>query len=341
MSDSVTRPASRAAVNRSIVGAALVSLSVKDLGAQLANLRPIVGTGVEAPVALVFDWASWWALGQSGLPTNRLDAVAALKDYYRPLWEAVIAVDVVEPTADLSGYGVVIAPSLYVLTAAGAANLTTYRQAGGHLVLGAFSGVADANAHVRQGRFPVLLRDLLGVSGEEWLPLPDGGTLVTWVGTGDVTAGSGASFAVETFAERFRCDGAEVLASFVGGELDGLPAITKHAGAEGGAGWYVGTILPAAELARFLKQVLAAAGVRGIVPELPVGVEVTRRGPALFVLNHTRSTVDLDLEALLNAVSPTAAAATDLLSGTTYQLTSEATRLQLLPDDVVVLTERS
>ena len=329
-------------MNRSIVGAALVSLSVKDLGAQLANLRPIVGTGVEAPVALVFDWASWWALGQSGLPTNRLDAVAALKDYYRPLWEAGIAVDVVEPTADLSGYGVVIAPSLYVLTEAGAANLTAYRQAGGHLVLGAFSGVADANAHVRQGRFPVLLRDLLGVSGEEWLPLPDGGAQVAWAGETTVGEGSpGKSFAVETFAERFRCDGAEVLASFVGGELDGLPAITKHAGAEGGAGWYVGTILPAAELARFLKQVLAAAGVRGIVPELPVGVEVTRRGPALFVLNHTRSTVDLDLEALLNAVSPTAAAATDLLSGTTYQLTSEATRLQLLPDDVVVLTERS
>ena len=331
-------------MNRSIVGAALVSLSVKDLGAQLANLRPIVGTGVEAPVALVFDWASWWALGQSGLPTNRLDAVAALKDYYRPLWEAGIAVDVVEPTADLSGYGVVIAPSLYVLTEAGAANLTAYRQAGGHLVLGAFSGVADDNAHVRQGRFPVLLRDLLGVSGEEWLPLPDGGTLVTWVGTGDVTAGSGASFAVETFAERLRTDGAEVLASFVGGELDGLPAITRLQSA-GGSGTYIGAILPPQQLARVLGEVVTAAGVRGVVANLPVGVEVTRRGPALFVLNHTRGAVELDLAALVAAVPSSrpdlTRAVTDLLTGTTYQLTGEATRLQLLPDDVVVLTERS
>ena len=44
---------------------------------------------------------------------------------------------------------------------------------GAKVVIGPFSCVADVNAGILQGRFPVLLHDLVGVSGEEWQALPD------------------------------------------------------------------------------------------------------------------------------------------------------------------------
>ena len=154
--------------------------------------------------------------------------------------------------------------------------------------MGPFSGVADANAGVLTGRSPVLLRDLVGVSGEEWVGLPDAPTPVTaepaWA-----TAPAVAEAAV--LGERLRADGAEVLARFEGGHLAGAPAITRHRVGEGTA-WYLGAVLSDAALIAVLDDALDAAGVTGVVPErvLPEDVEAIRRGAALFLLNHGEGT---------------------------------------------------
>lgn len=250
--------------------------AVREQGAVLRRLRRVVGTRVAARAALVFDWASWWAGEGPGLPSARLRVVEQLLAWYEPLWRAGIAVDVVHPGDDLDGYDLVAAPSLFLVSDADAANLARVPERGGVLVVGPFSGVADQDARVRGGRFPAPWAGVLGASGEEHRPLPDGGVPVD-------SALLGAFTAVD-WSERLRADDAEVLATYRGAGLDGLPAITRRAHPGGGSAVYVSTVPPAGALGRLLRDAASAAGLE--VAESPDGVEVARRGDVVFVLNH-------------------------------------------------------
>ena len=155
---------------------------VRALGAELRALRGLVGEPVHRRVALLWDWPSWWAATQVALPTARLDPLATLQAWHRELWRSGVVADVVAPGGPLEDYDVVLAPALAVLEQDAADRLDAYVAAGGHLVWGPFGGVADGLAHLHAGRSPVPLRHVLGVSAEEWVPLPDGGSTVAWAG---------------------------------------------------------------------------------------------------------------------------------------------------------------
>ncbi|MPM38987.1 hypothetical protein SDC9_85618 [bioreactor metagenome] len=90
----------------------------------------------------------------------------------------------------------------------------------------------------------------------------------------------------DRWAERIAVDSAEVLASFRGVDVDGLPAITRRRVGTGEA-WYL-----AAELDEDGRDDLIAELERrgGLAPEAlipPAGVEAVRRGRHLFLLNHS------------------------------------------------------
>ncbi|WP_108720019.1 alpha-xylosidase [Miniimonas sp. S16] len=214
-----------------------VHRGVRALGADLARLASVAGQRTTAQVALVWDWPSWWAASAQAMPTDRLDPLATLRAWHRILWDRRIAVDVVPPTADLSGYRAVLAPSSYVMTEADADRVREYVAAGGRYVLGPFSGVADEGAHLHLGPFPAPVRDVLGVAGQEWVPLPDGGVPARWAD------GERPSFRVETWAEHTAATGAEpvVLLSAAPGaeQLDDAVAVARQAHGSGAA-WYDG-----------------------------------------------------------------------------------------------------
>ncbi|WP_231619112.1 beta-galactosidase [Nonomuraea sp. SBT364] len=281
---------------------------VRAHGADLRRLASVAGTPVESRVALVHDWPSWWALEERGRPSDRIDPVERLLEHYRPLWERGVSVDVVPPSADLSGYALVLVPNLYLISDRDAASLTAYVRGGGVLMVGPFSGVVDPRAHVRTGRFPAPLREVLGASGEEWRPA--GGPITCrWAG--------GAEFAAHTWTELVRAEGAETVASFASGE----PAVLRHAYGEGTA-WYLATLPEPGALAELTDRLLADAGVTGALPELPPGVEAVRRGPVLFLLNHGGDTVRV----------PVPAPSEDLLTGS-----APDGHVILAPRDVVAL----
>ncbi|MFB7883567.1 beta-galactosidase [Microbacterium sp. NPDC056057] len=254
------------------------------LGADMRRLQPLVGARVEASVALLFDWPSRWAADEPGRPTQRLDTLEQVQRWHRALWRRGIAVDLVRPGADLSAYATVLVPHTYIVETDAAATLRAAVERGASLVVGPFSGVADANAGILTGRSPVLLRELLGVSGEEWVGLPDAPTPVvveqTW-------ASAPAKVAASVLGERLRAEGADVLARFGTGHLEGAPAITRHRVGDGVA-WYLGAVVSDDALAAVLDDALDAAGVAGVLPDrvLPEGVEAVQRGEALFLLNH-------------------------------------------------------
>ncbi|WP_394550809.1 beta-galactosidase [Agromyces sp. MMS24-JH15] len=298
-------------------------------GAELRSLRPVVGTTVPAEVAVLFDWTSWWAGEDPTGPTDRLRTLEQLRRWYRVLWRRGVAIDVVAPGADLSRYRVVLAPHSYVIEPDAATGLRTAVEAGAQLVVGPFSGVADANGHLLQGRSPVLLRDLVGVSGEEWGGLPDEPTPLRVEADGPAGGASTAhgSHTATILAERLRTEGARVLAAFATGPLEGRPAITRNA-VGAGAAWYLGTVVDDALLAAVLDKALGDAGVRGALGtagELPEGLEAVRRGAALFLLNHGHAPVTVAVPA----------GVVDLLTDET-----SGGSVTVAPGDVRVLMER-
>lgn len=287
------------------------------LGKDLQALRQLAGTPCTARIAVLFDWDSWWAAESPDTPTNRLQVLEQLQAYYAPLHRNGLAVEVVHPSTDLGRFELVLAPSLFLLSQEHADALGAYVQGGGHLVVGPFSAVADRNGHLAFGRFPGVLADLLGVDGEEWIPL---GSPVG-IRFGEAPAGQARTWAEDL---ALNSSTAEVVAHFGEGRLEGRPAVVHH---QTGAGhsWYVGADLPPEALEQVLADALESAGIPyPLAAPLPDQVEAASRGGHLFLLNHSGEPQDVRL----------GWASVDLLTGAAH-----GAQLTLPPFGALVLKE--
>jgi beta-galactosidase len=252
---------------------------VLDLSADVAALADVRGSRVHADVAVVWDWESAWALELDWRPSVELRFRERMDAYYEALWRERITVDFVHPTADLSRYRLVVAPSLYLLTEAGAKNLSGFVESGGHLLASYFSGIVDEHDTLPAGPYPGALRELLGLSIEEFHPLARGQR---------VALSGGASGAI--WSERVRpTDGTAGVRHFADGLDAGHPAVTRRT-VGAGAAWYVATAPD--DLRALLVEVAAAAGVP-LRPKAPDAIELVQRGEHLFLLNHGPTDVPL------------------------------------------------
>jgi beta-galactosidase len=256
-------------------------LEAVKLGQELRRLDAISGTRVQAEVAILHDWESWWALELPSKPSIQVTWMTQLESYYRPLFEANVTADFASPAADLGRYRLVLAPNLYLVSDEVARNLDAFVAGGGTLVMSFFSGIVDTNDHIRLGGHPAPFRHLLGVRVDDWLPLGEGRRIGVDIG--------GRSAAGSIWSELVATEGAQVLATFAEGPLAGRPALTKNRHGSGAA-YYLATRLDQPEMARLLRQAWTEAGVRPVF-EAPAGVEATRRqgedGSFLFLLNHS------------------------------------------------------
>ncbi|MFC5908867.1 beta-galactosidase [Streptacidiphilus monticola] len=249
---------------------------VVELGETVARLGELAGSRVTAEVAVLHDSDSWWGLDSQGLPSSRLDYHGGLRRAHRALWDAGVTVDFAHPAADLTGYRVVLAPALHVLSDRAAENLRAYVESGGTLLVQYFSGVVDEHYRAHLGGYPAAaLRQALGIRVFEHRPLEEGEVLV-------LSDGSGAG----GWSEYLEPGPAEPVASYP----DGRPALTR-CGYGAGVGWYLSTELDDAGYAALIRRVLAEAGVEPVLPDLPEGAEaVVREGEDgtrwLFLLNH-------------------------------------------------------
>ncbi|WP_308169912.1 beta-galactosidase [Acrocarpospora catenulata] len=265
------------------------------LGADLRTLGEVRGTRVTAEVAIVWDWVAYWALELEWRPSGDLAFLERMSAYYEALWRDHVTTDFLPPSADISDfsrYRVVVLPSSYLLTEAAAKNLQRYVEGGGTLVVSYFSGIVNEHDTMHPGAYPGVLRDVLGLTIEEFHPLRE---------RESVTLSAGG--AARVWSERVRLTGARSDQTFSSGPDTGHPAVTRNdLGA--GTAWYVATA--PADLRPLLTRIVDQAGVTR-PRDLPETLELVRRDRYVFLINHA------DIPATVPDVT-----GLDLLAGTPF-----------------------
>ncbi|MEV6616188.1 beta-galactosidase [Streptomyces sp. NPDC051051] len=254
---------------------------VRRLGADLARISArVTGRHSVNDIAVLHDWHAWWASSQEARPSAHVGHADVLHAWHRALWESHLTTDFAHPEHDLGGYKLVVVPQLYLLTDTAIDNLLAYVRGGGTLVSGFLTGVADEDDRIRPGGMDARLRELFGIRTlHEWWPLDPEEHAVC-----DGFRGTLWSEEIE------KTDDAVAEASYRGGDLDGLPAVLRKDRA-----WYVSTLPEPDSLRELLARIAAGAGAVPVLADLPDRVEAVRRGDLLFLLNHGRESVTVEV----------------------------------------------
>ena len=253
---------------------------LKALGLEVLN------SSYPADAALVFDYDCAWALqiqpGNVGL--SYMPQVTA---WYGALTASHSGVDVIQPGVDLAAYKIVFAPLAYVLSEAQATRIRNFVQGGGVFVTSFRLGVKTDSSQIVRTPLPGLLRDVMGVTVEDYVPLYS-----VKQGVKFSSAFAGTDGECGLWADILQPAGAEVVGSYTAGEHAGKAAVTINTFGKGKA-VYVGADLDGASLARVLRGLAASAGVQPAI-EVPAGVEMTVRKSGdkqwIFLLNNTSVT---------------------------------------------------
>lgn len=262
------------------------------LGAELQALPQLSADAGSARVAMVFDWENWWAVENSDHPAT-FDYLQIVRRWYDALHAQHVQVDFVQAHADLTGYAVVIAPHVYLLTSAGAENLLSFVHRGGHLLVGSFSDIVDEQDAFRSGGYLTQLRATLGIRLEDF-----GALIQTATADGVRFTSPGGTGSGTHMAETIHLAGATALGYFEGpGPSSGRPAFTL-ARYGGGRAYYLATIPDEFSAEIVTAYVFAEAGVDPVLGGLPPRVEVARRGDLVTLINHSSDTVDIKVDGI-------------------------------------------
>ncbi len=249
---------------------------LKGLGPELLHATCVADT------ALCFDYAADWAQTiQPGQPKVRY--MSESSRWYGAIAATHGGVDIVDARGDLSRYRLVAAPLMYVVDEEQAKRIRSYVEQGGTFVCGFRLGVKDSESRIVATPLPGLLREVMGMTVEDYVPIYGDP-----VGVQFRASLAGADGRAERWADLLHPEGADILATYNGDAYGDKAAITMHRAGKGSA-IYVGADLDAASLARVLAVFAAKAGVPHT--EVPRGVERTRRRAGntewTFLLNHT------------------------------------------------------
>ena len=257
------------------------------VGQELEVLAEIKAVKREKQAAIVHDWQNKWALEGSCGPRNAgMGYWDELKRHYNALAREGIAVEFVDQNADLTGYGLVVVPMLYLLTDAFAKKLCAFAQSGGTVIVTYWSGVVDESDLCRLGDTPYGLTELLGLRRTEIDGMYDGETRRCMPSAGCTLPAALASTLCEVAALDEK-DPAEPLSLYDEDYFAGYPAAAVHRYGKGRA-YYLASRFDEAFYRAFYHDAAKEIGLSPAWPEaLPEGVLAVRRGSFVFVQNCT------------------------------------------------------
>lgn len=255
------------------------------LGKELADLGDtLLQSMAEPKAAILYDWNNRWAIeGSSGLS---LDIVypEEVMQYYRPLYEKNVDVDVIGVDEDLSRYQLVIAPELYMVKPGVKDSLEQFVKEGGTLVLSLYSGLVNENDYITCGGYPGELRELAGIWIEEFDGLKERENAFVY---------RGKEYPSRYVFALSHAENAETLSTYEKDFYAGMPVVTRNAYGKGTV-YYVGTRSDAAFYQAFMEEVCESAGVKSLADgqfeAVPENMEITKRSKEgkdfWFCMNH-------------------------------------------------------
>jgi beta-galactosidase len=261
------------------------------MGAEIRQVGELIdSTHVEAEVALLMGYEGRWAM-EAGLNNQQMGAHLDAARFHEALMRRGITTDALDPHCDLSRYKLVIAPRLWLVDQAIAANLTAFVEQGGVLCLTAASGVVDEYNQSFDIPRPGPLAEIAGVEISDLSPLEAPAPLHSQALPG--LDGTSATVMADEMHPRT----AEVWATYAAGWRKGLPALTRNRWGKGQV-IYLGTVLEGALTGFLVDYLCAQAGVRPGVAT-PEGVFAYERRSAgarlLFLLNQNEDAQHVDL----------------------------------------------
>jgi beta-galactosidase len=254
---------------------------VSELGAMLKSMPELSKYPTDkAQVAMVYDYEQFWVMMQANMPTEDLSYPETVAKWYKAMWELGIRVDFIEAGAskeELSQYQLVLMPMVHMLTEQEEQNFIDYAQSGGNLVVGYFSNISNRTGRVKLGGYGGrLVKDVIGVYVEEFYPLRPEQEL-------ELSNG----YKAKLWSELSRANGADVVASFSGSDVDGSVAIAQRQLGKSTA-WYQGTELTGKSQKGFFADIAKGLGISATGGD---GVEIVKRGPFEFNIDHNRNSV--------------------------------------------------
>ena len=277
-------------------GETRVFREVTSLGECLEKLGDVIGSRVTAEVGLVFDYENRWALEASSNPQNKnKNYPATVLDFHAPFWKRGIAVDVIDQTADLSSYKLVVAPMLYMIRPGFAEKITAFVENGGTFVTTYSSGLVDENDLCFLRGFPGPLRELLGLRVEETDALPEGFTRQIEI----FHSGNPQTYAARHWFDLIHLEGAKCLGEYREDFYAGRPALTVHSRGKGRA-FYIASRNESRFQDDFLAQLADELALKRALPTvLPHGVSAVVREKEgqrfVFLMNFINSQVDVPI----------------------------------------------
>ncbi len=268
-----------------------------EVGARLKELSYLTGARKPRQAAIVHDWENKWALEGSCGPRNAgMGYWKELALHYNALAREGIAVDFVDQSSSLEGYGLIVVPMLYLLREDFAQRLCRFAEQGGSVVVTYWTGVVDESDLCRLGDTPYGLTALLGLRRTEIDGMYDEEVRRCIPAEGSSLPETLASTLCEV-SEPNDADSAVPLSLYAEDYFAGCPAAAVHPYGKGRA-YYLASRFEDTFYRAFYRKAAQDAGLRLAYPNLPDGLLAVRRGDAVFVQNCTEAAVTLDGETL-------------------------------------------
>jgi beta-galactosidase len=272
---------------------------VTAVGQALEKMDALIGTTVPAETAIIFDWENRWAMEEAVVLGPNVYYPQTCFSHYQPFWEMGVPVDIIDETADFSGYKLVIAPMLYLLRAGIAGRIADFVRNGGTVVMTYWSGIVNENDLCYLGGFPGDgLREVFGIWDEEIDVLQpfDHNTISP---TADNRLGLRGSYPARQLCTVIHAETAEVLATYQRDFYAEQPALTVNQYGAGRA-YYIASRNDEAFHKDFYHALLHELNLkRSLETPLPNGISVQTRSDGqkqfLFVMNFNPSVQTVDL----------------------------------------------
>lgn len=297
---------------------------VRRVGEELKRLAPALeGSTAKARVAMVRSYDVEWVFEiQPQIMDYRF--MPHFTSYYEALYDRHVAVDIISPDADFSGYELIVLPNFIMADQSYADKLEAFVSGGGVVVMDFRAGAKDWHNRMEPLTLPGKFSRLLGIEVRDYGVIGKGATMPIQLVNDD------KPYAAEMWYDVVTEAGAEALARYADDYFAGSAAVTRNAYGQGSA-YYIGAKVDGELLRLVMDRALADSGI-----DLDSGVaalekvEVAKRAGAdgrtfTFVINHQAKDSAVTLR---NSF-------TDMLTGRTLQPGEH----RLEGNGVMILTE--